>query len=230
MAMKFAALADHLIEQVSVIKVLGIGTGRTVDAVLQALQPLLVARSGEVTLVASSFATARTCGEMGLHSLHPGTPIKRIDLYLDGADEIDERCRLIKGRGGAMLREKILASLSDQFIVLADDTKRVAKLGSKFPIPIEVIPEALELVLRELEAIGALSLELRSGAPGKHGPCVTESGNIIVDARFPEVAEDLESRIKSIVGVVESGLFLTQASEALVLGSDGVITALSGNK
>lgn len=129
----------------------------------------------------------------------------------------------IKGKGGALLQEKLLAKRCDRFVIIVDETKVVTQLGAGCPIPVEVIPEGILLAENGLRALGATDLQVRSGT-GKHGPVITERGNIIIDATFPMVTETLERDIKSIVGVVESGLFVGIASEVLVGQKDGVFT------
>jgi ribose 5-phosphate isomerase A len=131
----------------------------------------------------------------------------RPEWCFDGADEVNDRNWLIKGRGGALFKEKIVFRSAKKRFILVDASKRVEKLGTNFAIPIEVFPGALALVKSELTAMGAESIEVRSGE-GKDGPTITESGNLILDTRFPEIGEGLEKEINSITGVVENGLFI----------------------
>lgn len=122
-----------------------------------------------------------------------------------------------------MLQEKILAKRCKKFIIIVDDSKVVTQLGAGCPVPVEVIPEARSIVEEGIRALGAAELTLRTGS-GKHGPVITEAGNIIIDAVFPAITEGLEREIKSLVGVVESGLFIGYAHELLVAGAQGVVS------
>ena len=124
----------------------------------------------------------------------------------DGADEADPARNLIKGRGGAMFMEKVLMHSSPRNFILVDPSKRVTKLGEKFPIPVEVLPVTLRLVEFELKAIGAVEIVMRL-AVGKDGPVITENGNLILDVRFADIHETLERDTAAVPGVIESGLF-----------------------
>ncbi len=129
------------------------------------------------------------------------------DWTFDGADEIDTDHNMIKGRGGAMFKEKLLISSSPRTYIIADPSKIVTKLGSRFPIPIEIFPDALTYVEEVLRAYNPKEIKLRM-AEGKDGPVITENGNLILDARFDNIPNNLEESIKSITGVIESGLFI----------------------
>jgi ribose 5-phosphate isomerase A len=139
----------------------------------------------------------------------------RPDWLFDGADEVDPNRSLIKGRGGAMFKEKLLISSSPVNYIIVDDSKFVDKLGSKFPVPIEVFPQALLHAEKELQKLGVRELILRP-AKGKDGPVITEAGNVILDAWFDDIPADTELRIKSITGVIESGLFINYNVEIMV--------------
>jgi ribose 5-phosphate isomerase A len=139
----------------------------------------------------------------------------------DGADQVNNERWVIKGKGGALLQEKILAKRCKKFVIIVDESKVVPQLGVGCPIPVEVVPEALVLAEDGLRSLGATELTLRTGS-GKHGPVITERGNIIIDAIFPNVESGLEREIKSLVGVVESGLFIGYASEVIVAGAQGL--------
>ena len=152
-------------------------------------------------------------------ALSLGIPLTTLDecqdiaVTVDGADEVDPQLRLIKGGGGALLREKIVASATRQMIVVADATKRVQRLG-KFPLPVEVIKFAEALVARRIAALGA-EVRLRAGADGK--PFVTDENNHILDCRFGEIRDPdrLARELSEMPGVVEHGLFIGMASLAL---------------
>jgi ribose 5-phosphate isomerase A len=142
----------------------------------------------------------------------------QIDIDIDGADEIDPHLNLIKGGGGALLREKIIASASRRFIVVGDSSKQVAHLG-KFPLPVEVIPFAESLISQRIAALGA-QVSLRGGANAN--PYVTDEGHHILDCTFGEIADPaaLAEKLRAIPGVVEHGLFIGMAEVALI-GTDG---------
>lgn len=146
-----------------------------------------------------------------------------IDIDIDGADEIDPHLNLIKGGGGAFLREKVIASVSRRFVVIGDSAKQVSCLG-KFPLPVEVIPFAGSLVKKQIEALGA-QVSLRSFAYGN--PYVTDEGHHILDCTFGEIPDPpaLAQKLRSIPGVVEHGLFIGMAEIALV-GKDGNVITL----
>jgi len=173
-------------------------------------------------VVPSSRESAARCESAGLVVLTPNSGVS-IPWGFDGADEVDEKLRLIKGRGGAMLQEKILAKKCKKFIVIVDESKLVSKLGDKTAIPVEVIPEAQALVAAELKKLGAAEVKFREGS-GKHGAVITEGGNIILDAKFNNIEDSLELKIKSLTGVVDSGLFTDICAEVLIGTKAGVKT------
>jgi len=144
-----------------------------------------------------------------------------IDVTIDGADEIDPELQLIKGGGGALLREKIVASASKRMVVIADSTKRVRILG-KFPLPVEVIPLAESLLSKKIAALGS-SVKLRQYAYGN--PFVTDEGHHILDCQFGEILDPraLARQLDSIPGVVEHGLFVDMATVALIGKGDDVV-------
>jgi ribose 5-phosphate isomerase A len=139
---------------------------------------------------------------------------ERPDWSFDGADEVDGRQRLIKGRGGAMFSEKLVMSSSRKNYILVDGSKLVDKLGSRFPVPIEVHQNALTYVRMKLMELNAEKVSLRL-AGGKDGPVITENGNFILDAHFNGIGDSLEKEIKGITGVIESGLFIGYSFELL---------------
>jgi ribose 5-phosphate isomerase A len=146
-----------------------------------------------------------------------------IDIDIDGADEIDPQLNVIKGGGGALLREKIVASISRRFIVIADSSKQVARLG-KFPLPVEIIPFAEKLIANRIAEIGA-EVTLRRGADGN--PYVTDEGHHILDCQFGEIADPaaLAEKLRALPGVVEHGLFIGMAEMALI-GKGGEVVSL----
>ena len=195
---------------------LGLGTGSTASFVTIAVGRLLAAAELEgIVAVPTSEATASLAREhgvpLGTLAEHP-----QLAVCIDGADEISPELGLIKGLGGALLREKIVASAADRFVVVGDESKRVARLGEKAPVPVEVIPFGAAVCARALAALGCDPV-LREGV-------VTDEGNVILDCRFGPLDEPeaLATAIRSIPGVVEHGLFLGMARVAYVAGAGGV--------
>jgi ribose 5-phosphate isomerase A len=200
--------------------VLGVGTGTTVDAALTAIGKRVAEEGLLVTVVPTSYQSAWRCQELGFTVMYGGYR-GHLSWGFDGADQVTKDRWAIKGKGGALLQEKILAKRCKKFIIIVDESKVVAQLGVGCPIPVEIVPEASVLAEESLRALGATELTIRTGS-GKHGPVITERGNIIIDAIFPKVEAGLEREIKSLVGVVESGLFIGYASEVIVAGSQGL--------
>jgi len=215
-------VAQRAVEFVSDGMVVGLGTGTTATLFIRDLAE----RKLNIRCVASSDASHELAVSLGMH-VETLVELPEIDLYIDGADEVciaegaHAGLDLIKGGGGALLREKIVASASKEFIVVADSTKLVKMLG-KFPLPVEVIQMALPLVEPKLAALG-FTPKLRQAKDGSE-PFVTDEGNYILDCWSRGIAEpeSTAAEIRSIVGVVEHGLFLGMATLALVAGEGGV--------
>jgi ribose 5-phosphate isomerase A len=199
---------------------LGVGTGTTVDAALAEIGRRVREEGLRVAVVPTSYQSAWKCQELGLTVMYPGYR-GFLSWGFDGADQVTKERWAIKGKGGALLQEKILAARCKSFIIIVDEGKLVSHLGEGCPVPVEVIPEALVLAEAGLKKLGATEISLRSGT-GKHGPVITERGNIILDAAFNEIGESLERDIKQVVGVVDNGLFIGYASEVLVAGKAGI--------
>jgi ribose 5-phosphate isomerase A len=203
---------------------LGLGTGTTAYHFVEAVGGLV--RNGlEVICVPTSEATRAHAEKLRipLSSLDE-TP--QLDLTVDGADEIDDQLRLIKGGGGALLREKIVATASDRMVVIADDSKLSETLGSH-PLPVEVVRFGLRATMRLIEALSAEAgcegdIRLRPGQGDM--PFITDQGNLIVDCGFHKIPEPevLAFALKRVPGVVEHGLFLGLADLAIVAGKSGV--------
>jgi len=215
-------VAREIAQRVKNGDVIGVGTGTTVDAALTEIGKRVKAEGLRITVVPTSYQSAWRCQELGFLVMYPGYR-GTLSWGFDGADQVNRAKWAIKGKGGAMLQEKILAKRCKQFVLIVDETKVVEHLGKGCGVPIEVIPEALILVEEGLKDLGAVEVSIRTGT-GKHGPVITERGNIILDASFPAISERLERDIKSIIGVVDSGLFIGYASEVLVAGTQGVYT------
>jgi ribose 5-phosphate isomerase A len=213
-------VAQEIAKRVTTGDVIGVGTGTTVDAALAAIGARVARENLRISVVPTSYQSAWRCQELGLAVLYGGYN-GYLSWGFDGADQVTKDRWAIKGKGGALLQEKILAKRCKRFVIIVDESKVVAHLGSGCPIPVEVVPEARVLVEDSLRALGATEITIRAGS-GKHGPTITERGNILIDALFPKISNSLERDIKSLVGVVESGLFIGYAHEVLVAGSQGI--------
>ncbi|MBI4213025.1 MAG: ribose-5-phosphate isomerase RpiA [Chloroflexi bacterium] len=208
--------ADRALELVRPGMVVGLGTGSTARYFVEGLGRRV--REGlQISAVATSRATAELAASLRIVTTED---VENIDLAVDGADEIDPALNLIKGRGGAMAREKLVASAARRFVVVADETKLVDQLG-RSSLPVEVIPFLWRLTARRLSALGATG-ELRGD---RAHPFVTDNGNLVLDLTFPGPMVDprgVGEAIKATLGVVEHGVFAGLASACIVAGHDGV--------
>jgi ribose 5-phosphate isomerase A len=215
--------AEQALQYVHSGMALGIGTGSTAKYLMYGLADRLRdGRLRDLVGVPTSEATAAMCRELGI-PLATLEQRPRLDLAIDGADEIDPALNLVKGLGGALLREKIIAASAGRFIVIADDAKLVGQLGTRVPLPVEVIEFGVPLAVRRLAELGCTPVP-RSIATG--GLFRTDEGNVILDCHFPGIADAavLSVAIRAIPGVVEHGLFIGMATVALISGSAGVAT------
>jgi ribose 5-phosphate isomerase A len=202
------AVAERVAREVRDGQVIGAGSGSTAFLALHAIARRIEREGLSVTAVPTSTEVALACSALGIPTT--GLAEARPDWGFDGADEVAEVngvVGLLKGRGGAMFREKLVMASQPRTFILVDRSKRVERLGTRFPVPVETHPEALHLVTLGLERLGAVETRLRA-AESKDGPVVTETGHLILDGRFPRIAATLEAEIKTIPGVIESGLFL----------------------
>lgn len=210
-----ADAALEFVEQVAGPDVIiGVGTGSTADLFIDGLARFKGRIGG--TVASSERSAARLAGH-GLKVLDLND-VSTMPIYVDGADEIDANLSMIKGGGGALTREKIVAACSKQFVCIADDSKLVDVLG-KFPLPVEVIPMARSHVARELVKLG--------GQPRLREGFATDNGNVILDVHNLSIVDpvSLETAINQIVGVVTNGLFARRGADVLLLGtSTGVKT------
>lgn len=195
--------AAKAVEYVEAGMVVGLGTGSTAGFAIKGLGEKVKAGLN-IKAVASSIASEDLARQVGIPIINfSGLPL--IDVYIDGADEVDAQGNLIKGGGGALLREKILAYHSRQFIVVVDESKQVNTLGT-FPLPVEIVPFAAELTLRQLIQLGCeATIRQKDGKD-----FITDNSNLIADCRFGSIADpfSLNHQIKHIPGVVETGIFL----------------------
>jgi len=206
-------VADEIAKKVKDGDILGVGSGSTSYLALLAIAKKVKKEKLNIKAIPTSIEISLMCSKLGvpLTSLYEHRP----DWLFDGADEVDPDESLIKGRGGAMFKEKMMISSSPVNYILVDESKIVKKLGTNFPVPVEVFPLALLHVEEALKKIGATGLTLRP-AKGKDGPVITENGNLILDAHFDGIGKDMEQKIKSITGVIESGLFINHNVKILI--------------
>jgi ribose 5-phosphate isomerase A len=200
----------------------GLGTGSTVFYTIQKLAQLQ--QEGlKIQAVSTSFSTSLLCRKLNIPLLDLGS-VHSLDIAIDGADEVDGQRNLIKGRGAAHVLEKIVAAMSKQFIVVADESKQVAQLGEKFAVPVEALPSALGLVKHSLTKLGALEVAVRMGAPGKDGPIISDSGNFILDAQFKAFnPQQLDEAINGIPGVLGHGIFTNLCHKVIFATSKGIL-------
>jgi len=205
--------------------VIGLGSGTTASYALKEIGKIIRQKNWKVLGVPTShqaFLLAVDCG-IPVTSLneHP-----RLDLTIDGVDEVDQDLNMIKGMGGALTREKVVASASKQNVIVADETKLVKKLGVNHPVPVEVLPFALSTVESRIRKLGGKPI-LRVGE-GKVGPVITDNGNFILDVWVKPIDEpkELDLNLKSIAGVVETGLFVGLA-HVLYVGARSTIRKIS---
>jgi ribose 5-phosphate isomerase A len=207
------AAAERCLAWVAAGQTIGLGSGSSAAHAIRLLGRRV--REGlAIQGVATSEATRRLAEAEGI-PLVPLEQVTRLDLTIDGADEIDPQLRLIKGGGGALLHEKIVASVSDRVVIIADSSKRVARLG-RFPLPVEVVPRAWRLLVEQLQALGCTpALRHRAGGGEVY---LTEEGNAILDCAFGAIADPprLAQELAMMPGVVEHGLFLDLADVVIV--------------
>jgi ribose 5-phosphate isomerase A len=199
--------------------IVGLGTGSTAAFMVRALAEKV--RAGlKIVGIPTSKRTGELAASLGI-AVTTLDEYQDINVTIDGADEFDSQLRLIKGGGGALLREKIVASASRKLVIIADSSKQASKLG-RFPLPVEVIPFAEKLVARKIVAMGA-QVKLREYAYGN--PFVTDEGHHILDCHFGEIddPEKIGSELSFMPGIVEHGLFLNMASVVVVGKADGVV-------
>ncbi|MFA9485269.1 MULTISPECIES: ribose-5-phosphate isomerase RpiA [unclassified Moraxella] len=194
--------------------ILGVGTGSTVNCLIELLPQVKLKGA-----VSSSRVTEEKLATLGIEIFDLNT-VGELDLYIDGADEIDAQGNMIKGGGGALTREKIVAAASKSFVCMVDESKIVQKLG-KFPVAIEVLPQARSYVARELVKLG--------GDPVYREGFVTDYGNVILDTYDLDIASpvQLEEALNNIVGVVCNGIFAHQSANIMLKASDASVETVS---
>ncbi len=219
---------DSLIED-GIIKSgmkIGLGTGSTaMPAVRRLSERINDGTLNNIKVVATSFQTEIACENYGIpvFSLNSREIAGQLDVAVDGADEITPQKQLIKGGGAAHLREKLVEYNSSVFVVIADETKKVQTLGTKFPLPVEVVKDARVSAINALEKLGA-KCTIREGVK-KAGPVISDNGNLIVDCLWPKSVDpaEMEEKINQIAGVVENGFFTKNIPIVFIAHSDGTV-------
>lgn len=212
---KKKAAAEAALQYIEPGAVVGVGTGSTVNYFIDALATIKHRIDGAVSSSEASTERLRSHG-IPVEDLNM---VDKLSVYVDGADEVTEHMHMVKGGGGALTREKIVAAVADKFICIVDDTKLVGVLG-KFPLPVEVIPMARSYVARELVK--------RGGNPVYRDGFVTDNGNVILDVHGLEILDPpkLETDINQIVGVVTNGLFAHRGADVVLLGGETGVQTL----
>ena len=212
---KKQAVARAAIEYVEYDDIIGVGTGSTVDYFIEYLKPLKNKISGTV---ASSISTKEKLEANGIRVLDLNE-VSDIPIYIDGADEVNPNLQLIKGGGGALTREKIIAGASQKFLCIVDESKLVDVLG-KFPLPLEVLPMARSFVAREIIKI--------KGMPVWREGLITDNGNIILDINHLDIIEPikLEKELNQIPGVVTVGIFAARGADKVLVSNDDEVKEL----
>ncbi|TCL70063.1 ribose-5-phosphate isomerase [Hydrogenispora ethanolica] len=201
--------------------VCGIGTGSTVVFFIEELGRRVKEDKLRLTGVPTSFQSKLLCRKYNIPTLEI-QDCAELDLAVDGADEVDPDLNAIKGGGAAHTREKVVAAMAREFVLIIDQSKRVERLGTAFPVPVEVIPSALQFVTARLRALGG-EPELRMGVR-KDGPVITDNGGMVLDVRFDPRTDlrRIDQELHVLPGVVETGLFYDLAKRALVGRADGM--------
>jgi len=212
--------AGRALELVENGQVVGLGTGRAAAEFIRALALRMKEDGIRVEGVPTSNATAELARKVGI-PLRPMSELETLDVTFDGADEVDPALDLIKGYGGALVREKIVATASRKLVILVGHEKLVARLGQRGKLPVEVVPSAASLCRRRLEALG-FPADLRPGSTAS--PFLSDNGNWILDCRVERIPNpaQLDSALLAIPGVVGTGLFVQMADHVIVQDGDAV--------
>ena len=207
-------VAKHAVDLIKDGMIVGLGTGSTADCFIDALAKRRNEEGLQFTTVSSSIVSQLKAQELDL-PLIAIEHLSQLDFYVDGADEVTPDNTLLKGQGADLVKEKLLAKASDKFIVLVDQSKRVDRIGARFPIPIEVMPFAWQLVKKGLEELGARG-ELRQNSKG-NGLAVSSYGSLILDMTFDSAVgnAELDSILNAMPGIVEHGVFYKLAGVVL---------------
>lgn len=210
------AAVDYVAANVPAGSIIGVGTGSTANYFIDALAKI---KDRISATVASSEATKKRLEGHGIKVLDLND-VSSMPVYVDGADEITGKLEMVKGGGGALTREKIVAAVADKFVCVCDESKLVGMLG-KFPLPVEVIPMAREYVAREIVKLG--------GQPKLRAGFTTDNGNVILDVHGMQIADPagFETKLNAIVGVVTNGLFACRGADMLLLATPAGVKQMS---
>lgn len=218
------AAADYIKPHLETDSIIGVGTGSTANCFIDALAEFKHYFDGAV---ASSEATAERLKSHGI-PVYDLNSVVELEFYVDGADEINHQLEMIKGGGGALTREKIVAAVAKEFVCVADESKLVENMG-KFPLPVEVIPMARSFVAREMVKLG--------GDPVLRQGFVTDNGNVILDVHHFDMAADssvapqrLEENVNQLTGVVTNGLFAVRPADTLLLATQEGVKTIKASK
>jgi ribose 5-phosphate isomerase A len=213
--------AEEAVKHIKDGMVVGLGTGSTIYFAIQKIGKK-VKEGLKIQAIATSLQTESLAREQSI-PLTTFAQVGSIDLTIDGADEVDTQFNLVKGGGGALLREKIVAAASKEFIVVADEIKLVAQLGT-YLLPVEVVPFGMEWTMQKLQQLGCYP----TSRMANNKVFITDNGNNIIDCNFKFISQPLllHDQINSIVGVVENGLFINMANKVIVGYFDGTVTVL----
>lgn len=201
---------------------IGLGAGSTIAHLVNYLKEAAHLHQ-HITTVTSSFNTQQLLQENGFNSKQIGE-VSQLDLYFDGCDQFDHQLNALKSGGGIHTREKLLAAMADKFILIGDGSKYVTQLYTTFPVVIEVIPEAVPFVMKQLKKIFSLANPVIRLSNKKDGAVITENGNLLIDIwfrSFPPL-DSLNHRLKEIPGILETSLFYNMAHAAIIAGKKGV--------
>jgi len=207
--------AKKAVEYVLDAEVIGIGTGSTVEKFIEVLAGYKSDLRDRV-FTGSSIDTVLKLSKLGFKVADP-LSLRKLEVYVDGADEVDPSLNMIKGGGAALTLEKLLTFYSRKRVFIVDHTKLVSRLGEKHPVPIDVLPQAVNMVLSYLMEKG-YNVQIRYPHKGKYGPVVSDIGGVIIDVEVPDGADPvvLEKELKLIPGVIETGIFINLADYVIV--------------
>lgn len=210
------AAVDYIKPKLGKDSIVGVGTGSTANFFIDALAEIKTLFDGAV---ASSEATAERLKSHGI-AVYDMNSVSEMEVYVDGADEFDSGLNLVKGGGGALTREKIVAAVAKEFVCIVDSTKKVGVMG-EFPLPVEVIPMARSQVARELAKM--------DGMPVWRENFVTDNGNLILDVHDLEIInpKGLETQLNNIVGVVTNGLFANRGADIVLMGTENGVETIT---
>jgi ribose 5-phosphate isomerase A len=203
---------------------IGLGAGSTIAHLVN-----LIANDCEyaasLTFTSSSFKTTQALSKAGLH-IQPPALLNKLDIYFDGCDQFDAELNALKSGGGIHTTEKILASMTDEFILLGDESKFVQQLNNTYPLVIEILPQALQIVFQTLQSMYPTATITQRMSTQKDGALISDNGNMLADVYFDEMPtpEWLDVKVKMIPGVVDHSLFYHMASKAIIAGESGIQT------